>query len=116
MTKHERMPYQEIKSLVLSAYYDFCRDRGVGLGWSHEQILGSVSYEYENVFALPLENLMLRVVQLVLSGGWYKDGELNARNWVTNFFSEYNLDEFLEKMPVEESEEFYRDLKIAKLI
>lgn len=116
MMKYERVPYQKIKFSALDAYYDFCRDRAVGMGWSHEQILGSVDYEYENVYELPIEKLMLRIVLLVLSGGWHKDVEQNIRQRVTDSFIHNGLEKLLEGIPSDEAEEFCRDLAALKLI
>ena len=114
--KRERATYRQIKFAVLGAYFDFCRDRGIGLGWPHEQVLGSVAYEYENVFESSLENLMLRVVLLVCSGGWYKNADENARNWIAGLLRENEIADLLKAVPFEESEEFVHDLRALKLI
>ena len=113
---YERTTYRKIKSLIFDAYYDFCRERGVGMGWPHEQVLASVAYEYENVFELPVENLMLRTILLILSGAWYKEGESNARKWVEELLEKDSFAQLVKEIPAEEAEELYRDMKGVKLI
>lgn len=115
MMINERVSYQKIKSLVLMAYFDFCRDRAIGMGWPHDQILGSVAYEYENVFTSQIEKLMFCVVQLVMSGGWYKDVESSARKWIAELLAEISIEKLLEGIQPDEAKEFSRDLEILKL-
>lgn len=112
----ERVTYQAIKVWALEAYFDFCRDRGLVKRWSHREILGSVDYEFENTFERVVENLMLCVVQLVLSGGWYAEAEENMRRFIAEQLAEHCLENFLADVPEEEAEAFKHDLKILKLI
>lgn len=112
----ERVTYQTIKIWVLDAYYDFCRDRGLGKRWSHREVLGSIDYEFENTFQSPVENFMLCVVQLVLSGGWHSDGEQHMRKWIGDQLVEHGLEEILKNVPEEEAELFRHDLRILKII
>lgn len=111
-----RVDYGTIKSWVLEAYYDFCRDRGHAKGWSHDAILGSVEYEYECTFERPVENLMLKVAELVLSGGWHKEVEKNIRDKIFSNIKENGLENLLAGVPEEEYELFQHDLRVLKII
>lgn len=114
--QEERVTYQAIKVWALEAYYDFCRDRGLVKRWSHREILGSVDYEFENAFERPVEKLMLSVVQLVLSGGWYAEAERNMRRSIEGQLAEHGLENLLADVPQEEAKLFKHDLTILKLI
>lgn len=117
MSLHEeRVNYGTIKTWVLEAYYDFCRDRGHGKGWNHDGVLGAVEYEYECAFDRPVENVMLKVVELVLSGGWHKEIEQNIRRRIAEQLAKHGLENLLADVPADEAEAFRRDLTILKLI
>jgi hypothetical protein len=117
MSKNEqRLSYETIKEWVLSAYFDGCRDLAVGEQRPHKEILGYVVYQFENSFERPIENLMLSVVQLVLSGGWYPDLEQHARQWISGQLAEHGLESLLYGVPEDEAESFKHDLHILKLI
>ncbi|MCD4505199.1 hypothetical protein ABH309_23845 [Chromobacterium piscinae] len=111
-----RTEYGAIKEMVLSAYFDFCRDRGHGYGWSHDRVLGSVEYEFECTFELPVEVLMLKVVELILSGGWHREVESNIRQKIVSIINEHGLEELLEGVSAGEIDEFKHDLEIIRLI
>ena len=112
----ERVTYGAIKTWVLEAYYDFCRDRGFGAGWGHDGVMGAVEYEYEGAFERPIENVMLKVIELVLSGGWHKEVEHNIRRKIADQLAEYGLEKLLADVPADEAEAFRHDLRILKLI
>jgi len=117
MPLHEkRVNYETIKAWVLEAYYDFCRDRGHGESWSQDGVLGAVEYEYECTFERPVENLMLKVIELVLSGGWHKEIEQNIRKRIAVQLAEHGLENLLADVPSDEAEAFRHDLNILKLI
>lgn len=114
---HEvRIPYGTIKSWVLEAYYDLCRDRGVLSGRSHAEILGGVVYEYDETFERPIERLMLEVVHIVLNGGWYAYPMSYHREKAQRIMEEHGLENLLAVVPQEEAEAFKHDLKVLKLI
>jgi len=56
--KEPRMPYQEIKDAVLSAYFDFSRDLVHKRKHDRSFIFGHIEYEFESVFQYPVETLM----------------------------------------------------------
>jgi hypothetical protein len=117
MSLHEeRVNYGTIKAWVLEAYYDFCRDRGLGAGWAHDGVMGAVEYEYECAFERPVENVMLKVIELVLSGGWHKEAEQNIRRTIADQLAEHGLENLLADVPAGEAEAFRHDLRILKLI
>ena len=92
------MSYQKIKSDVLDAYFDFCRDRGWKMNFSHGQVLGSVSYEFENVYESNEDKLMFCVVLMVLSGGWYAEPIASAREWVTECLNNKTVENIFQNM------------------
>jgi len=84
-------------------------------GWPHEQIMGYVSYTFEDGFERPIEDLMWRVILLVLSGGWHPDWEARARQRIVKQLAEHDLESLLRDVPKEEAERFKHDLCILKL-
>jgi hypothetical protein len=117
MPLHEdRVNYATIRAWVLEAYYDFCRDKGHGKGWSQDSVLGAVEYEYECAFERPVEKVMLKVIELVLSGGWHKEIEQNIRTKIADQLAEHGLENLLADVPADEVEAFKLDLRILKLI
>lgn len=116
MLHEERVTYGTLKSWALDCYYEGCRDHAVAKGWPHEQIMGYVDYQFENIFERPLESLMWRVILLTLSGGWHPDWDLCARQVITDQIATYGLKTLLTDVPQEEAELFQHDLKILKLI
>lgn len=111
-----RVSYEEIKALALDAYYNSCRDNALVEGWSHRQVLGSVDYAFEQVYESRVENLMLCVVQLVLSGGWYQEAADRMRNNILGQLSACDIKDLLREVPQREAEIFMHALKILKLI
>jgi hypothetical protein len=84
-------------------------------GWHHEQVMGYVSYTFEDGFERPIEDLMWRVILLVLSGGWHKEIEQNIRREVAAQIAKHGLENLLAGVPTNEAETFRHDLKILKL-
>lgn len=111
-----RVSYGEIKALALDAYYNSCRDNALMEGWSHRQVLGSVDYAFEGIYESKVENLMLCVVQLVLSGGWCREAADRMRNNILSQLSACDIQDLLHEIPHGEAEIFLHDLKILKLI
>ncbi|RXV70001.1 hypothetical protein D1006_29305 [Burkholderia stabilis] len=78
--------------------------------------MGHVDLNFEGVYESQIENLMLCVVQLVLSGGWYPDAERSMRKKIADKISVEGLDNLLQGVPSEEAELFKHDLRILKFI
>jgi hypothetical protein len=116
MLHEERVTYETLKSWALEAYYDGCRDLASMKGWSHEQILAYVSHTFEDGFERPVEDLMWRVILLVLSGGWHPNWEASARQVIADQLGERGLEALLLGIPREEAELFRRDLQILELV
>lgn len=116
MEHKDRLTYETLKAWALECFYEGCRDQAVVKGLPHEQILGYVDYQFEDSFELPVEQFMWRVVLLILSGGWYQDWYLSARQIVADQIQLEGIDEILAGVPEAESEMFRHDLKILKLI
>jgi hypothetical protein len=116
MLHEERVTYETLKLWALESYYDGCRDHAVAKGWQHEQIIGYVSYTFDEGFDRPIEDLMWRVILLVLSGGWHSDWDLRARQGITELIAKHSLEKLLVGVPEGEVDLFRLDLKILKLI
>ena len=111
-----RATYGAIKTWVLETYFNGCRDNALMKNWPHEQIIGYVSYQFENAFDSDVESLMWHVVLLILSGGWQEEMALNIRCGIEDVISRHGLDNLLQNIPIDEAEEFMHDLKIIKVI
>ncbi|PTQ69431.1 hypothetical protein [Pseudomonas sp. GV071] len=116
MLHEERVTYETLKLWALECYYEGCRDHAVMKGWPHEQTLAYVDYQFESVFERPVEDLMWRVILLVLSGGWDKDWYFRARQMIQNKIVKDGIDNVLVGVPPSEAELFRHDLKVLKLI
>ena len=116
MLHKERVTYATLKEWALESYYDGCRDHAVTQGWSHEHVMGYVSYTFEDGFERPVEELMWRVILLVLSGGWHPEWGARARTRISKQLAEVDLSELLSEVPEQEAELFRHDLGTLKLI
>ncbi|WP_343741669.1 hypothetical protein [Herbaspirillum huttiense] len=112
----ERITYQTLKVCALDSYFDFCRDSGLVSQWSHEQVIARVDYSFEEGFERPIEDLMWRVIVLILSGGWHVEFAERNRALIADLIAENGLQNMLSDLPLEEAEIFEHDLKILKLI
>jgi len=116
MLHEERVTYMTLKSWALECYYEGCRDHALMKGRPHEQIMGYVDYQFENVFERSVEICMWRVVLLVLSGGWHPEWSLRARQLIVDQIAAQNLQDLLADVPTDEADLFLHDLEILKLI
>jgi hypothetical protein len=112
----ERIPYQTLKEWALSSYFDFCRDRGVVKGMSHLEVVGYVSYDFEYGFERQIEDVMWRVVLLVLSGGWHPDFDGKQHKLIVDKIAAHGLEDLLADVPQDEANLFRHDLEILKLV
>lgn len=115
-SQEERVNYQTLKSWALDTYFDGCRDLAMMRKWPHEQILGYVSYTFEEGFERPVEDLMWKVIIFILSGGWHPDWESRARQVISDQIKAHGLDSILTDVPEEEAELFKHDLRILNII
>ncbi|WP_321818293.1 MULTISPECIES: hypothetical protein [unclassified Paraburkholderia] len=111
-----RVSYKSIKADVLDLYFTLCRDRAIEDGWSHREVLGSIDCEFDGVFDLRVENIMLSVIRLILSGGWSSDSKENLSRYISEQIAMEGLENILRGIPSEEAELFKHDLKILKFI
>jgi hypothetical protein len=116
MTSQDRLTYETLKFYALDAYFDGCRDHGIGKGWTQEQIIGFVSYTFEDGFSLPIENLMWDVILLVLCGDWYPQWNESGRKDIENQIQLSGLENLLVDVPQEEIDLFTHDLRILKFL
>jgi len=112
----ERVTYSSMKSWLLEAYYEFCRDQGSRLKWWHELVLRGATHEHEAQIHLPVERIMLCVVQLMLSGGRYPDADAQARQWIRQQLQRHGLTNLFAILSADEAHAFQRDLGSLQLI
>jgi hypothetical protein len=112
----ERVTYQTLKEWALDSYFNFCRDSGLADRRGHEQVMARLDYTFEGGFERPVEDLMWRVILLVLSSGLHSDWEVQQRKLIADRIADHGLDSLLANVPAEEAEAFRHDLKILKLI
>lgn len=111
----QRVTYSTIKCWITDAYFDFCRDRAIVLGRPHLEILAGISYEFESSFERPVERLMMEVVCMVLTGGWYQLPMKHHQDQIQKLITENGLENLLAAVPKDEADLFRHDLKILKL-
>jgi len=111
-----RVAYGALKSWLLDAYYEFCREQGLRLQWWHELILRGATHEHEEPVHLPVERIMLCVVQLTLSGGRFPDADSRARQWIRQQLQSHGLIDLFSILSTDEARAFERDLSSLKLI
>jgi hypothetical protein len=112
----ERVTYQTLKEWALDSYFNFCRDSGLADRRGHEQVMARLDYTFEGGFERPVEDLMWRVILLVLYSGLHSDWEVQQRKLIADRIADHGLDSLLANVPAEEAEAFRHDLKILKLI
>lgn len=109
-------PYSTIKDWVLQCYFDGCRDLALREGRSHAEVLGYVTYQFENSFETPAENVMCWLAQLVLSGGWNPDAEAYMRQQIASQLDIHGVESLLSCTSIEDGEIMRNDLSLLKFI
>ncbi|WP_114196275.1 hypothetical protein [Edaphovirga cremea] len=119
----ERIDYYEIKRDFLDYCYDGCRHKLINIargtsGLSKDEDgIGYASYQYEGVYQLPVEQLMLAVINLILMAARGPEHvEMYHRKEIKQILSAHPLDELLKDLGEEEREDLLRDMKALQLI
>ena len=115
MRAQSRITYRQIKADALHTYFEGCLSRGIQAGLPHEQALGYLSYNSENSYTLPVENLMMRAVELGLYGGWFTDASFYIRGQIREIIIMYGLNFLLRDIDSEEKTIFADDLGRLKI-
>jgi hypothetical protein len=110
-----RPSYREIRRDLLDTYLTGCASNG-SKGWTHEEICSWAYFEYDGVYETPIENLMLEVSGLALTGGWYPDLVSYHRQQILKIIAKTVLPELLSQVNEEDSQELVRDLKVLDII
>jgi hypothetical protein len=114
---HEtRISYKTLKSWAFECYYEGCRDHALGGKWSHDEVMGYVSCQFESVFERAVEQFMWRVILMILSAGWNPDFEKSCRQWILDQMEKSGLDNLLCDVPEEEVALFRLDLSATGII
>jgi hypothetical protein len=116
MLHEKRVSYEQLKSWAMDAYYEGCRDHAVNRGWSHEEVLGYVSYAFEDGFDRVIENIMWQVILLVLCGSWDSERQKAIRATVKNQLAFSSYASLFADVPEDEVKVFTHDLKVLGLL
>lgn len=123
MMNSERINYYEIKRDFLDCCYAGCRamlsDFITGSPqWPEDtDERGYASYQYEGVYQLPIEQLMLAVINLILMAARGPEYvEIFHRKEIQKILSAHPINELLQELGEEEREELLYDMKLLKLI
>ena len=111
MSIHSRIKYQQVKADALDTYFEGCLSRGIQAGLPHEHALGYLSYNLENSYILPVENLMMHTVELGLYGEWHAKASSHIREKIQGIISPHGLKFLLKGIDNEECTIFLSDLK-----
>lgn len=119
----DRVDYYEIKKDFLECCYDGCRQKlkNIARGTSgvpkEEDGIGYASYQYEGVYQLPIEQLMLAVINLILMAARGPEHvEMYHRKEIKQILSAHPLDELIKELGEEEREDLLCDMKALQLI
>lgn len=110
-----RISYPQIKTDTLETYFEGCVSRGIQAGLPHEQALGYLSYNLENSYTLPIENLMMHTIELALYGGWYAGASAFIREQIREIIHRDGLTSLLQGIESEEIAIFLDDLKRLRI-
>jgi len=118
---HQRTDYENIRYLVLSGYYAYCRQKIKSKQhWLPPDQEHEVSFAYEqldNAFDLPIERLMLEVVVLILDAGRGSDEFVSFhRRMAESIMSSGSVDDLVLALPDEEKSMFFDDLKLLEIV
>jgi hypothetical protein len=119
----ERIVYYEIRQSFLEYCYEGCRQKlkNIARGTSgvpkEEDGIGYASYQYEGVYQLPIEQLMLAVINLILMAARGPEHvEIFHRNEIKKILSAHPLDELIKDISEEERSDLLYDMKLLELI
>ena len=97
---------------IATVFWVGCRDYGFS-GWTYEQVCEWTYNKLNNRYAYKIENLMLKVAILGLTGGWCKRLEGILRGEINQLLPTMNLEEELKNVEWNHDEEVERALVIT---
>ncbi|MDK4575516.1 hypothetical protein, partial [Kingella kingae] len=113
---YERTTYDELKKDFLASAFGACRakfHRGQVDGWmEHESEWGYASYDFESGFHLPIEKLMIHVINTITNAGRIAETHRFHLCEINNILSKYATEELFADLNDEEKEDFLYDLEI----
>ena len=113
---YERTTYDELKKDFLASAFGACRakcHRGQVDGWmEHESEWGYASYDFESGFHLPIEKLMIHVINTITNAGRIAEVHRFHLCEINNILSKYTTEELFADLDDEEKEDFLYDLEI----
>ena len=111
----ERVSYDEIRELIFSGYYSYCRQKiSSRKKWQSPDREHEVGFAYEqltNAFETPIEYLMLEVLTMILDAGRGDTAFVSFhRDRITSIVRSIDVDAVLSQLPEEERNMFVDDL------
>lgn len=117
MYQYERTNYETLKLWFLKSAYYACQNKfefGKISKWlPNESEWGYASYQFENSFDLPVENLMLSVIEIICNAGRHEPTHKICMENIQRIISENNLNDLLSDLDIEEKEEFMADFNLV---
>lgn len=119
----ERIDYYEIKRDFLECCYEGCRVKLDDIASGNSQWpegadgRGYASYQYEGAYQLPIEQLMLAVINLILMAARGPEHvEAFHQKEINQILSAHPLEELLKELGEEERKDLLYDMKLLKII
>ena len=113
---YERTTYKELKDSYLAGAFYACRAKfhnGIVGKWSNNETeWGYASYDFDDSFSLPIERLMIKVIETITYSGRFVQAHQLFLEEIHNILSKYTLEELFIDLDDEEKEDFYMTLKL----
>lgn len=114
---YERTKYEELKRSFLFAGFSACVSKfhnGKVDSWGdNESEWGYASYHFEGCFSLPIEQLMLNVIEIITEAGRSVTTHEICLQEINDILSKYTPDELFADLDDEEKEDFLYDLELV---
>ena len=112
---YERTNYQELKNSYLAGAFSACRAKfhnGIVKKWgTNETEWGYASYDFDDSFSLPIEQLMIKVIETITYSGRFIQAHQLFLDEIHNILSKYTKEELFADLDDEEKEDCLYDLK-----
>lgn len=107
----DRIKYDELKKWLLDCCFDYCRAKLFhGRGWAEGEYEYAFAYsEFKGAFSSVIENIMLEVLTLIISGGRGIGVEYH-RDVLKSLIESCDFSQEIEALTEEEWHDFKQDL------
>lgn len=110
-----RQTYDQIRADLLSIYHRGCIEKGT-YGWTPEQVCSWAYSELDGSYPLPIENLMLEVAALGLTGLWYQNQVSFHLDEIRKILSENVESDLFSSLESSEADELKTDMRSLRII